>query len=227
MSPEDTQKYLGLLYSPEGVRMGNITAALRKGRSSQEAVGGGTIPENRYSRIGVFKKGIRNSQYLSGSRFLIEDKEFLAAIQILGGAPFVKSKKARFTPFEYGSKCEACPDVVKNLDHILQMCPRSRVERLRRHDDVQSILEKDLSKRRIKFTKDNIIQVGNTVRKPDLIVIRGDKITIVDPTIISDKRKFEAAWDEKMAKYGNREFKVALLRSLGRPIKDKGIAMSK
>ncbi|QQP40659.1 Retrovirus-related Pol polyprotein from type-2 retrotransposable element R2DM-like Protein [Caligus rogercresseyi] len=31
MSPEDTQKYLGLLYSPEGVRMGNITAALRKG----------------------------------------------------------------------------------------------------------------------------------------------------------------------------------------------------
>ncbi|QQP31551.1 Uncharacterized protein FKW44_025180 [Caligus rogercresseyi] len=74
------------------------------------------LAEELYRKIDTagsasFKKGIRNSQYLSGSRFLIEDKEFLAAIQILGGAPFVKSKKARFTPGSSGA----------NARHVLRL----------------------------------------------------------------------------------------------------------
>ncbi|QQP40630.1 Uncharacterized protein FKW44_014741 [Caligus rogercresseyi] len=161
----------------------------------------GQLAEELYRKIDTAglascKKGYRNSQFLTGGRFLIEDREFIAALQILGGAPFVNPKRP----------CEACPDTVKNLDHILQM--------IKRHDDVQSILEKDLSKRKVKFNKNNVIPVGNTVRKPDLVVLRGDKILVVDPTIISDKRDFGAAWEEKLSKYGNDEFKDALLKSL-------------
>ncbi|QQP40735.1 Uncharacterized protein FKW44_014883 [Caligus rogercresseyi] len=118
----------------------------------------GQLAEELYRKIDTAglascKKGYRNSQFLTGGRFLIEDREFIAALQILGGAPFVKSKKARFTPFTFGNKCEACPETVKNLDHILQMCPRSRADRIKRHDDVQSILEKDLSKRKVSLTR--------------------------------------------------------------------------
>ncbi|QQP40726.1 Hypothetical protein FKW44_014873 [Caligus rogercresseyi] len=53
--------------------------------------------------------------------------------------------------------------------------------------------------------------MGDTVRKPDLLCFRGDRIYVVDPTIISDKRPFEEAYNDKINKYDSVEFKEALL----------------
>ncbi|QQP31556.1 Uncharacterized protein FKW44_025191 [Caligus rogercresseyi] len=113
----------------------------------------------------------------------------------MAGAPLTKAKRARFTQLPNGNKCESCGDRIKNLQHILQ---------------VQALLEGSLKAENKKFHKDDIIPKGGTVRKPDLVIIDEKKISVVDPTIVSDTLSLQEAENNKAATYNTDEFKKAL-----------------
>ncbi|QQP40635.1 Uncharacterized protein FKW44_014747 [Caligus rogercresseyi] len=131
-------------------------------------------------------QGHRNFMFLTDRGQKHNDATFCAAVQIMAGAPLTKAKRARFTQLPNRNKCESCGDRIKNLQHILQVCPRVRGARIKRHDQVQALLEVSLKAKNKKFHKDNIIPMGGTVRKPDLVIIDEKKISVVDPTIVSD-----------------------------------------
>ncbi|QQP40632.1 Uncharacterized protein FKW44_014743 [Caligus rogercresseyi] len=157
-------------------------------------------------------QGHRNYMFLTERGQKHTDATFCAAIQIMAGAPLTKAKRARFTQLPNGNKCESCGDRVKNLQHILQVCPRVRGARIKRHDQVQALLEGSLKAKNRKFHKDNIIPMGGTVRKPDLVIIDENKISVVDPTIVSDSLSLHEAENNKAATYNTEEFKRALLK---------------
>ncbi|QQP49055.1 Uncharacterized protein FKW44_009571 [Caligus rogercresseyi] len=157
-------------------------------------------------------QGHRNFMFMRERGQKLTDATFCAAVQMMAGAPLTKAKRARFTQLPNGNKCESCADRVKNLQHILQVCPRVRGARIKRHDQVQALLEKSLKAKQRTYHRDNVIPMGGTVRKPDLVIIDKDKISVVDPTIVSDTLSLQESENSKAATYNTTEFKKALLR---------------
>ena len=85
--------------------------------------------------------------------------------------------------------CGCCgPNVIENLGHILQGCPRTHGPRIRRHDRIL-ILAAEMWRRK-GFCVEMELRIPTSIglRKPDLLVYKpGQEAWVIDATVVSDK----------------------------------------
>ncbi|CAB4069736.1 unnamed protein product [Lepeophtheirus salmonis] len=146
-------------------------------------------------------QGAGNYNFLRDNNFSMSNTEFKRVLQIMGGNVATKSKYNRYKSMATTNRCENCTDKIKNLDHILQTCPRAHGARIERHEKMVNYIDTKLNKPDVKVFKNQVYIVGKTTLKPDLVILKDNKINIFDPTIIGATSDLVSAHSQKRLKY--------------------------
>ena len=129
-----------------------------------------------------------------------------------------KSRCARGRP-DATRHCTVCgPNVVEDLSHILQACPRTHGARIMRHDHILSLLSKRLRMLGWEARPELRIETSAGLRKPDLLVFRpGDQAWVIDVSIVSDTYDdLDIPFRSKVEKYKSRpEITASIEAELG------------
>ena len=97
-------------------------------------------------------------------------------------------------------RCRAQPET---LGHILGLCQHTKGLRIKRHDEVKSLLEGRLkSKKNNEVFVEPTIKAGGSLFKPDLVIKNGERVLVVDVTVRYENKNYLAlAEKEKIEKY--------------------------
>ena len=80
---------------------------------------------------------------------------------------------------EVNKKCRKCMRVNETIHHVIQGCHFTRILR---HNSIVHYLEKNCVDRGLVITKEAKIDIGSEKLKPDLIIVKGDTIHVIDVT---------------------------------------------
>ena len=95
-------------------------------------------------------------------------------------------------------KCRAQPET---LGHIIGLCQYTRGLRIKRHDEVKSLLGERLRKqRKNEIYIEPTVKAGGSLNKPDLVVKNGERVLVVDVTVRYENKDYLAK-AEKINKY--------------------------
>lgn len=95
----------------------------------------------------------------------------------------------------------ACNQSDETLGHVLGQCPATKAERIKRHNDVVAVLQANLS-RKHRVLIEPMIAVRGERFKPDLVVMKEEKVLVLDVTVRYENGNFlAAAAQEKKNKY--------------------------
>lgn len=110
--------------------------------------------------------------------------------------------KARTTRGRQNNRmCRAGCMVSETNYHIVQQCQRTHGGRVLRHDRIVEMLHDSLDKRdNIKVIKEPHFKTRIGLRKPDLLISRGEKTIVLDVQVVSG-RNMERDYDTKCNKY--------------------------
>lgn len=109
--------------------------------------------------------------------------------------------------------CRRCKAQVETLGHILGNCLHTKPSRIRRHDEIVSMIEEKVSRRCAVF-KEAAVNIMGELRKPDLVFKDQERLIVVDVTVrYEDKESLRKAHKEKQNKY--RETAEHIRRRLG------------
>lgn len=118
---------------------------------------------------------------------------------------------ARFAPpgFTREVRCDCC-GLRETLAHVLQVCPRSKAERQRRHDAIVQLITHKLDKTKFNVLTEQRVDLPRgrgSYQQPDLLITdRQSKTTmVVDVTIVADNERLSDAVNSKIQKYNHLE----------------------
>lgn len=103
-------------------------------------------------------------------------------------------------------KCRACHRDVETIGHISGKCPRVKIERIARHDQIVDRLEAFARRKGYRTVKEpNITGTDGSRYRPDLLLSKDGTTIIADPTVVWDGggNLLDAAAQTKLRKYGN------------------------
>ena len=92
----------------------------------------------------------------------------------------------------------------RSLWGISYRCPRTRASRIERHDKIIDFVESGASRQGYDIKREPAILTLAGIRKPDLILDRGECVTILDVTIVADNSDLEECHEIKCLCYGPR-----------------------
>ena len=90
---------------------------------------------------------------------------------------------------------------VETLDHVLQKCFRTHGARIDRHNAVASYVKRSLEKTYEVVEEEPHFNTEQSLRKPDLIAVKGGKALVIDAQVVNEHVSPEMAHREKAAKY--------------------------
>ena len=108
---------------------------------------------------------------------------------------------------EHSTTCRGCDHNYCTLHHILQRCPLTHVDRVKRHDSVTRLVENQLNQRGYKTYLEQHIRTIDGGRKPDLIALKTNTAYIIDTQICSDSINPDERYDGKVTKYDKPEIR--------------------
>ena len=97
-------------------------------------------------------------------------------------------------------KCRAQPET---LAHILGLCQYTKGLKIKKHDEVKSLLAERLrSKNKNEVFIEPKVKAGGSLYKPDLVVKNGERVLVIDVTVRYENKDYLAkAEKEKINKY--------------------------
>lgn len=97
--------------------------------------------------------------------------------------------------------CRRCHAQSETLGHILGLCQHTKGLRIKRHDEVKTLLAKKLQAQKEVFVEPSI-KIGDNLCKPDFAVKNEHRILVVDVTVRYENRDYlQKAAKEKVDKY--------------------------
>lgn len=97
--------------------------------------------------------------------------------------------------------CRRCRAQPETLEHILGLCQHTKGLRIKRHDEVKTLLAKKLQAHNEVFVEPSI-KMGDNLYKPDLVVNNEEQILVVDVTVRYENRDYlQKTAKEKVDKY--------------------------
>jgi hypothetical protein len=134
---------------------------------------------------------------------LLKPSRFLAALRLRGGMTSDKVPMNKVVP-QPDVKCRKCKACNETLAHELGQCVYTKVQRIRRHDDIRDFVSKKLAsmKGKVQIIEEALIptQTGNL--KPDLVVVSQGRVHVVDVTVRhEDTGYLEEGHRSKVEKY--------------------------
>lgn len=111
-------------------------------------------------------------------------------------------------------RCRAGCERTESLSHVLQGCPSTHGKRIERHNHAAEKLQALASKKGWKvWWEPHLRLISGVVRKPDLILAKGDRCVITDIAFNWEgPRSLRTSWQSKRAYYDNDEVKSAALQ---------------
>lgn len=85
--------------------------------------------------------------------------------------------------------CRRCHAQPETLGYVLGMCQYTKGLRIKRHDEVKSLLAKKLSKNN-EVSVEPTLKTGDNLYKPDLVIKNEERILVVDVTIRYENRNY-------------------------------------
>ena len=157
---------------------------LRKVEALRGKVGGITPRDKRETQDALKKalhekvdgKGLASVQIsgghsiLTNSTLLMKGRNFIGVMKIRGNLVSTKSRIARWH-WGQDTSCESCGRR-ETLGHVLQVCPRSRGERIRRHDCISAFVVNKAKNKGFQIWQEPEIKTQMGMRKPDLILAK-------------------------------------------------------
>ena len=135
---------------------------------------------------------------LTNGTLLMTGSTFIAVMKIRGNLMTTKAKLQRWHRGQDPS-CDSCGRR-ETLAHILQVCPRSWGERIKRHKCVD--LAKGLpEKQGYSSLAEPVIKTRQGIRKPDLVVWRDEQAWVIDGIICSDNAVLDNQFQVKANYY--------------------------
>lgn len=133
---------------------------------------------------------------------------YIKSIQLRAGVlPTQGGLHNQHLPFQE-RRCRAGCQAVETTSHILQKCPITHYERIRRHDNLVDILAK--AGRRVGWevsVEPRYRDEGGRLRKPDLVFKKGSCLVITDVTVAWERPEpLDVAYENKVAIYSDRSF---------------------
>ena len=83
------------------------------------------------------------------------------------------------------------------MGHILQVCPRTHASRITRHDKIVDLVEQGVVRLEYGVKRELAIPTPAGIRKPDLVLDRGECVTIPDVTIVVDNADLDECHNNK------------------------------
>ena len=133
--------------------------------------------------------------------------------KFLSGKDFVNSCKARINALPTLSRtsrgrvrdrdCRGGCGKTETLNHILQHCHRTHDIRIRRHDAVLKVIDKNLVTSGFNIEREPRIRCENGVAKPDRVATIGKTSIVLDAQVVSDQFSVDAANEWKVGKYAS------------------------
>ncbi|MGL5224717.1 MAG: hypothetical protein ACRC8Q_05215 [Aeromonas sp.] len=135
---------------------------------------------------------------------------YIRSLQLRGGTLTTQARatRGRISPGDE-RKCRGGCQAVETQHHILQRCAKTHDVRCARHNRIVRLVCKKLKRKEQSFSVEPIIPRARTHIKPDIIVHRTERLTIMDVTVVAGYR-LHKSWDIKIKKYGGEESKEAM-----------------
>lgn len=141
--------------------------------------------------------------------------------RLLSGRDFVGISKLRINALPTRSRCargrhqvdrrcrKGC-DAQETLNHVLQRCRASAMDRTYRHDSVVKFLHRGLINRGFTVFIEEIIQTTSGIVKPDIVALKGDEVYVLDVQVVTDGFDLPTMHDNKANKYNTSAVKAAI-----------------
>ena len=167
-----------------------------------------------------------SSEWVLGIPGFMRGNEYIRALHVRFALLKTRLRAARgrvgLSPRDV--KCPSCTDSVSSLAHILQSCGRTHGFRIKRHDNICDLLAKAAGRKGWSVAKEPIIRAGATLKgalKPDLVLYKGSRVVIVDPTVVSDQADLRKEAEAKVELYDVPRVKQYCAEVLvGKPVAD-------
>ena len=124
---------------------------------------------------------------------------YIAAIKVRGNLIGTALRTSRGRP-QASTRCDCCGRV-ESLGHILQVCPRTHASRIARHDKILDLVGQALTQKGHAITREPAIPTPAGIRRPDLMVMRGSAVTVIDVMIVADNADLARAHGSKCEYY--------------------------
>ena len=121
---------------------------------------------------------------LTNGTLLMNGKTFINVLKIRGNLIATKARMARWHK-GLDTSCDSCGRR-ETLGHILQVCPRSWGERIKRHDQISAFVAKKAKSKGFRIWEEPIIKTVMGIRKPDLVIVQDSTALVLDTIICSD-----------------------------------------
>ena len=138
-------------------------------------------------------------QWVTSGDMTLNGHAYIGAIKVWGNLVATALRSARRRP-QTDIRCDCCgkPEA---LSHILQSCPRTHASCIARHDKIVDLVISSVEKIGYGIRREPAIPTPAGIRKPDLVLVRGDNLTILDVTIVADNADLENAHHSKQVYY--------------------------
>lgn len=105
-------------------------------------------------------------------------------------------------------RCRAGCERVETLSHILQRCPLTHYERIRKHDHAAGLLGKFAAREGWLVVREPSMRDANGIlHKPDMIISKNEKVIVIDVSINWETpRPLSEHWYHKVATYTEENF---------------------
>ncbi len=138
--------------------------------------------------------------------------EFLGAVALRGGVLPCGTRASRGGRGDRPPMCRGSCGRPESLTHILQGCALTHGPRVKRHDAVVHELVRRLERTPgATVLREPTVPYVGTFLRPDILVIRGTRVTVVDVAVVADGG-LQSGAAEKKRKYGSPGAEAAILR---------------
>jgi hypothetical protein len=139
----------------------------------------------------------------SGTR-LLTGRSYISAVQVRGNLVATRARMARARRPGAGREsvaCDACGRP-ESLGHILQVCPKTALERNSRHNRIRDYVAKKAQRKGWEVRTETPFPTPAGVRRPDLILYKtGMRACVIDVTVVADNASLSATVRDKITYY--------------------------
>lgn len=137
--------------------------------------------------------------WIRGADLFLSGRDFINSVKLCFNALPCRSRCSRGRTLD--RLCRAGCAMSENLGHILQVCPRTYGQRVKRHDAVLNYAVRGLEQRGFQVVHKPHFSTSEGLRKPDIIAIHANQAFVIDAQVVSDGEPLRKAHNRKVDKY--------------------------
>lgn len=151
-----------------------------------------------------------STSWVSWDSDRISGEDYVHYHQLRANCLPTRVRTARGRP-EKQVQCRAGCNSTETAQHVIQMCDRTHDVLVERHDRVVGKLGDEFKKKKYRVEREKHLRIGNVLRKPDLLIMKGSLLHVVDVQV-RRCRSLEKDHQDKVNYYQNEPGLTDLLK---------------